>query len=56
MNLDKNLATLKYTPDTKSHLQPCSEDCRVCKNRPCINACPAGVYEWLGNIQKVQKA
>ncbi len=47
MNLDKNLSTLKYTPDTESHLKPCQDDCKVCKNRPCVNACPAGVYEWL---------
>ena len=53
MNLDKNLATLKYTPDNKSHLVPCNEDCRVCKNRPCINTCPAGVYEWLEAEKKL---
>ena len=53
MNLDKNLATLKYTPDTESHLKPCQEDCKVCQNRSCINTCPAGVYEWLENEQKL---
>lgn len=53
MNLDKNLSTLKYTPDTDSHLKPSNEDCLVCKNRSCINACPAGVYEWLENEQRL---
>ncbi len=47
MNLDNKLSTLKYTPDTDSHLKPVQEDCVKCKNRPCINTCPAGVYEWL---------
>ncbi len=47
MNLDKNLATLKYIPDTDSHLKPCLKDCLACEYRPCINTCPAGVYEWL---------
>ena len=53
MNLDKNLSTLKYTPDKESHLKPCQEDCLICKNRPCINACPAGVYEWLKDSNKL---
>ena len=53
MNLDKNLATLKYTPDTVSHLKPNNEDCKTCKYRPCENVCPAGVYEWLENEQKL---
>ena len=53
MNLDKNLSTLKYTPDTESHLKPCEADCLTCKYRPCTNVCPAGVYEWLENENKM---
>ena len=29
MNLDKKLYTLKYTPDTESHLNPEKEDCKI---------------------------
>ena len=46
MNLDKKLYTLKYSPDTKSHLNPDQEQCKLCKGRPCEFICPAGVYEW----------
>ena len=53
MDLDKNLSTLKYSPDEKSHLTPCDGDCRNCKHKPCINTCPAGVYEWLEEEQKL---
>ena len=53
MDLDKNLSTLKYSPDEKSHLTPCDGDCKNCKYKPCINTCPAGVYEWLEDEQKL---
>ena len=53
MNLDDKLATLKYTPDSVSHLKPNNADCKTCKSRPCENVCPAGVYEWLEDEQKL---
>ena len=53
MDLDKNLSTLKYSPDEQSHLTPCDGDCRNCKYKPCINTCPAGVYEWLEEEQRL---
>ena len=46
MNLDKKLYTLKYSPDTQSHLNPDSEQCKTCVSRNCTYICPAGVYEW----------
>lgn len=46
MNIDKNLYTLKYSPDSISHLIPDIAQCRLCVNRPCTYICPAGVYEW----------
>ena len=45
-DLEDKLYTVKYTPDTKSHLQPVQECCRVCKSKICTTVCPAGVYEW----------
>lgn len=53
MSLEKKLATLKYTPDEVSHLKPNNEDCKTCKNRPCENVCPAGVYEWMAEEEKL---
>ena len=46
MNLDKKLYTLKYSPDSQSHLIPYKQDCLVCQGRPCTIICPAQVYEW----------
>ena len=46
MNLDKKLYTLKYSPDTQSHLNPDKEQCKTCLSRNCTYICPAGVYEW----------
>lgn len=46
MNLDKKLYTLKYSPDTASHLIPDNADCISCQSRPCTFICPANVYEW----------
>ena len=46
MNIDKKLYTLKYSPDTESHLKPDNEKCRLCENRCCTHICPAEVYEW----------
>ncbi len=46
MNIDKNLYTLKYSPDSISHLMPDIEQCTLCINKPCTYICPAEVYEW----------
>jgi len=51
--LDKKLANVKYTPDTISHLVPCDQDCKTCISRCCTYVCPAGVYEWSGEQQKL---
>jgi ferredoxin like protein len=52
-DLEDKLYTVKYTPDTNSHLQPVQECCRVCKSKICTTVCPAGVYEWDENMQKL---
>ncbi|MBO7672920.1 4Fe-4S dicluster domain-containing protein [bacterium] len=51
--LDNKLATVKYSPDTVSHLKPCDEDCRECMSKCCTYICPAGVYEWSSEKQKL---
>jgi len=45
-NLDDKLASVKYNPSEKSHLIPNPEDCQRCKDKPCLAFCPAHVYEW----------
>lgn len=52
-NLENKLYTVKYTPDTISHLKPNQEDCKECLAKPCIKICPAGVYEWNEEAQKL---
>jgi len=47
--LDEKLYTVKYTPDTDSHLLPVQECCRICKSNICTIICPAGVYSWENN-------
>ena len=51
MSLDKKLYTLKYSPDTKSHLNPDKSQCKICTGRNCTYICPAGVYEWNEDLQ-----
>ena len=53
MNIDKKLYTLKYSPDTESHLVPNNEDCKLCVSKCCIYICPAGVYEWNEEKQEL---
>lgn len=53
MEIDKKLYTLKYSPDTKSHLHPNLEDCKMCEGKPCTYICPAKVYEWDKDRQEL---
>lgn len=46
MNIENKLYTVKYSPDTISHLKPDVEVCKNCKNKCCTFICPAKVYEW----------
>lgn len=50
MVLEDKLFTVKYVPDTISHLQPDNEKCKTCENKACTIVCPANVYEW-DNVQ-----
>ncbi len=53
MNIDDLLAKTKYNPDKISHLIPNQEKCKNCENRICENVCPAGVYKWDENENKL---
>lgn len=51
MEIDKKLYTLKYAPDTESHLKPDQEQCKLCVSKCCTYICPAKVYEWEDTTQ-----
>ena len=53
-NIDDLLSTIKYKPDTISHLIPANDLCKSCQNRVCERICPAKVYEWDEKSQKLQ--
>ena len=56
INIDNKLATVKYDTDSKSHLHPVTADCRKCNSKCCTFVCPAKVYEWDENAQKLRVA
>jgi len=46
-NIDDKLFTVKYKPDaSNSHLEPNQEKCKECPTKICTYFCPAHVYEW----------
>ena len=53
MTIEDKLSTLKYNTDEASHLKPDMEKCKICKSKICERVCPAGVYEWLEEEQKL---
>lgn len=53
MTLEKKLSTIKYEPDSTSHLNPDPEKCKVCISKICTRVCPAGVYEWMEEEQRL---
>lgn len=53
MSLEDKLSKIKYEPDTDSHLKPNQEECKTCKKKICTYVCPANVYEWLEDEQKL---
>ena len=52
--IDDLLSKVKYNPDKISHLIPNNELCKNCKNRVCEYICPAKVYEWNEEKEKLQ--
>ena len=45
-HIDDKLFTVKYKPDSVSHLEPDMEKCKECKTKICTYFCPAHVYDW----------
>ena len=52
--IDDLLSKVKYNPDTISHLIPNNEFCKKCEKRVCEYICPAKVYEWDAEKNKLQ--
>ncbi len=53
MTIDDKLNKLKYNCDTVSHLNPDCTICKKCKIKTCTKICPAQVYEWDEENQKL---
>lgn len=43
-SIQDKLSTIKYNCCEVSHLKVEQEKCLKCKNKPCMDICPAGVY------------
>lgn len=52
-NIDDKLFKVKYTCDSESHIKPDFEKCKTCKSKICTIICPAKVYEWDEEKQKL---
>lgn len=53
MSIDDKLSKVKYVTDKTSHLKVNTELCKNCKLKPCTFICPAGVYEWNEDENKL---
>ena len=52
-NIDDKLFTVKYKPDDKTHLVPDQECCKTCEGKDCTYVCPAHVYDWDADQNKL---
>jgi len=52
-SLEEKLYTLKFNSDIYSHLKPDQEQCKNCTEKICTIICPAKVYEWNEEEQKL---
>lgn len=52
-NIDDKLFKVKYVPDNESHLKPDEKQCANCCSKVCTFICPAKVYEWDEENQKL---
>lgn len=52
-NINDKLSKVKYTADVESHLKPDFNKCLICKSKVCTYVCPAQVYEWDEENQKL---
>lgn len=54
MSLDDKLGLLTYKNDHQSHIKILdAKVCLDCKNKPCVSGCPAGVYAWDNDQEKL---
>ena len=53
MSIDEKLFTVKSVPDKVSHLKPEAGLCCICDSKACTYVCPANVYEWDEEQQKL---
>ncbi len=54
VGLADRLYKVKYKTDDASHLKIKDQEvCRKCEDKPCISRCPAQVYEWEDNENRV---
>ena len=53
MSIDDKLAKIKYVSDETCHLNVDIEICKQCKNKVCTFICPANVYEWMEEENKL---
>lgn len=44
LTVDQRLALVKFEVDKKPHINIKKDRCRRCSSRPCVSACPAGLY------------
>lgn len=52
-NIDDKLSKVKYKNSQKCHLNPDFEKCKTCKSKVCTYICPANVYSWDEEAQKL---
>jgi ferredoxin like protein len=52
-HIDDKLFTVKYNAGKETHLVPNQDDCKKCKDKPCTNFCPAHVYDWDAEQNKL---
>lgn len=52
-SIDDKLFKVKYVPDDQCHLKPDEKQCGVCASKVCTYICPANVYEWDEENQRL---
>lgn len=52
-NIDDKLFKVKCTPSDACHLKVSDDICRLCDSKACTFVCPANVYEWDEERQKL---
>ena len=45
LSVEKRLLLLRYNLDKQPHITVDHNKCRMCEDKPCIRACPAGLYK-----------